>query len=167
MTIRDRQNKNRGFSLIESLIYIAILAIMTTLIVNMLIVTVRSYNNLKISRNINNSMIMSLERITRSIKSADNVLVLESTFDTHPGVLTLQAGATTTEFYLSGGTLRVKENTIDTGSLTQQNLSVDSLVFTLFDNGTSKGVRINMTVSIIYKDTVRTKDFYSFAVLRN
>lgn len=165
--IKMRQNKRSGFSLIESIIYLAILSTMVVVVVNVLLITAKSYGNLKTSRNINNSVITSFERMTRDIKSADDIVVVESVFDTHPGKLTIQSGATTTEFYLSNGILRVKENTVDTGPLTQQESSIDNLVFKLLDNGTSKAVRIEMTMSIIYKNITKTKKFYTTAVLRN
>lgn len=165
--IKIQQNRKSGFSLIESLIYITILSVMAVVVVNALVITAKSYSNLKTSRNINNSVVTSLERMTRAIKSADDVVVIESVFDTHPGKLVLQSSATTTEFYLSSGTLRVKENTVDIGPLTQQELSIDNLVFRLLDNGTTKAVRIEMTMSIVYKNTTKTKKFYTTAVLRN
>jgi type II secretory pathway pseudopilin PulG len=165
--IKKYQNKKQGFSLLESLIYIAILSTMTVLVVNVLLITSRSYNSLKISRNINNSIITSMERMTRDIKSASDIVTAESTFDTDSGRLTVQSSATITEFYLSDGVLRVKENNIDIGPLTQQVSLIDSLTFRLFDSGTTKGVRIEMTMSVDYKNITKTKKFYSFAVLRN
>lgn len=162
-----RQNRKLGFSLIESLIYTAILSVMAAVVVNVLLITTKSYNNLRTSRNINNSIITSFERMTRDIKSANNIVIAESTFDTHPGRLTIESSATTTEFYLSGGTLRVKENTIDAGPLIQQESSIDNLVFRLLDNGTSKAVRIEITMSIVYKGKTKIKKFYTTAVLRN
>lgn len=151
----------------ELLIYITILSTMTVLVVNVLLITARSYNGLKISRNINNSAITALERMTRDIKSASDVVAVQSIFDVHPGRLTVQSSATTTEFYLSSGVLRVKENDVDIGPLTHQVSSIDSLIFKLFDNGTTKGVRIEMTMSVEYKNITKTKKFYSFVVLRN
>ena len=130
-------------------------------------ITAKSYNNLKIARNINNSIVTSLERMTRDIKMANDVVSLQSVFDIHPGKLVLQSTATTTEFYLSNGILRVKENTVDAGPLIQQESSIDNLVFRLLDNGTSKAVRIEMTMSITYKEIAKTKKFYSTVVLRN
>jgi type II secretory pathway component PulJ len=165
--IKIQQNKKLGFSLIESLIYIAILSVMAVVVVNALVIASKSYSNLKTSRNINNSVITSLERMTRAIKSADDIVGVESVFDTHPGKLVLQSNATTTEFYLSNGILRIKENTVDIGPLIQKESYIDNLVFRLFDNGISKAIRIEMTISIVYKNIIKTKKFYSTAVLRN
>lgn len=140
---------------------------MVVVVVNVLLITAKSYGNLKTSRNINNSIITSFERMTRDIKSAEDIIIAESVFNTHPGKLILQSSATTTEFYLSNGILRVKEDGVDTGPLSQQESSIDSLIFKLLDNGTSKAVRIEMIMSITYKNITKTKKFYTTAVLRN
>lgn len=165
--IKTFQKRKSGFSLIESLIYITILSIMAVLVISIILVIAKSYNNLNTTKSINNSAIVSFERITRDIKLANDVLVINSVFDTHPGKLVLQAGATTTEFYLNQGVLRVKENMTDTGPLTQQKSFIDNLVFRLFDNGVTKAVRIEMTISVAYKGATTTKSFYTTSTLRN
>ncbi|MFQ5661945.1 MAG: prepilin-type N-terminal cleavage/methylation domain-containing protein [Candidatus Paceibacteria bacterium] len=160
-------NKKAGFSLIESLIYIAIIAAMAALVVNVLLVTTKSYNSLRISRDINNSALTTIERITREVKAAEGINIAESVFDVHPGRLIVTTSATTTEFYLDSSTLKIKENNVDMGALVQQGSSVDNLVFRMLDNSTTKGIRIEMTISNTRGSLTKTKNFYSFAVLRN
>lgn len=162
-----KHKRKKGFSLIETLVYIAIVVSMTVLVVSIFISTAKAINVLTISRNINNSALSSMERLTRDIKEASDIIVASSTLNVHPGVLALQKSATTTEFYLVGDVLFVKENNIEIGPLTQQGASITNLVFNMLDNGTTKGVKIEMTISDSYKDIVKTKTFYSFAVLRN
>ena len=160
-------NKKAGFSLIESLIYIAIIAVMAVLVVNVLLMTTKSYNSLKISRDINNSALTTLERITREIKTASDIDIAQSTFYVHPGKLTVSTSSAITEFYLGNNILKIRENSVDMGSLIQQGSSVDNLVFRMLDNGTTKGIRIEMTISNTRGNLTKTKKFYSFAVLRN
>lgn len=164
---RQYSNIQRGFSLLEMLIYISILTITAVIVVDILLSTAKSYNSFKISRSINSTVSTSLERMTREIRAADDVLLIGSTFDTHPGRLTLQIASTTSEFYLDGNVLKIKEGGIDAGSLTSSKLSVDNLVFRLLDNGVSKAVRIEMTLLGTERNITKAKTFYSFAVLRN
>lgn len=159
--------KIKGFSLLESLVYIAILSVMTVLIINVLVTTARSYSTLKLARSINNSAITSLERMNREIKSANDVSVGESTFNTHPGKLKINIGSETREFYIDNGVLKIKEDGVDKGALTRDGISVDNLVFRNLNNGGVKAIRIEMTLSGAYRNTTNTKKFYSFAVLRN
>ncbi len=165
--MKYQQNKTNGFSLLESIVYIAILSVMTVMIINVLTSTANSYSTLRLARGLNNSAITSLERMTREIKSADDISVANSTFDTNPGRLTVNIGTTTREFYIDSSVLKIKENDVDKGALTRDGVSVDNLVFRNLNNGTSKAVRIEMTLSGIYKNATTTKTFYSFAVLRN
>lgn len=165
--IKTFQKRKSGFSLIESLIYITILSVTAVLVISIILVIAKSYNNLNTLKSINNSAIVSFERITRDIKTANDVLVIDSIFNTHPGKLVLQVGATTTEFYLNQGILRVKENTVDTGPLTQQKSFIDNLVFRLFDNSNTKAIGIEMTVSTVDKGATTTKSFYTTSTLRN
>jgi type II secretory pathway pseudopilin PulG len=165
--MRYQNHKTKGFSLLESLVYIAILSVMTVMIINILVSTAHSYNMLRLARSINNSAITSLERMTREIKSADDISTADSTFDTNPGVLTINIGTETREFYIDAGVLKIKEDDVDTGALTRDDVSVDSLVFRSLNNGTSKGVRIEMTLLGTHRNSTTTKEFYSFVVLRN
>lgn len=165
--IKTLYSKKTGFSLIESLIYIAIITIMAVLVVNILLSSAKSYNNLRISRNINNSALTSLERMMREIKASDDIDTSNSVFDVSPGKLIIKNATTTLEFYLDGNVLRIKENGINAGALTHNEVSVDNLVFFATDNGTSKGVKIEITLSSSYQNFSKTKKFYSFGVLRN
>lgn len=160
-------NKIKGFSLVESLVYIAILAVMTVVVISILSSTARSYNTFRLTRSINSSAITSLERMTREIKSADSISVGESTFGSHPGKLKINIGSATREFYIDSGSLKIKEDGSDKGALTRDNVFVDNLVFRSIDNGTSNAIRIEMTLSAEHNNSTTTKKFYSLAVLRN
>ncbi|MEK7589965.1 MAG: prepilin-type N-terminal cleavage/methylation domain-containing protein [Patescibacteria group bacterium] len=165
--MKYKKHKTKGFSLLESLVYMAILSLMTVIIINILVSTAKAYNILRLARSINNSAITSLERMTREIKSADNISMADSTFGTHPGKLKINISADTKEFYIDNGTLKIKETGVDKGALTLDGVSVDNLVFRNLDNGTSKAVRIEMTLSGTHRNITNTKKFYSFVVLRN
>jgi hypothetical protein len=122
---------------------------------------------LRLTRSINSSAISSLERMTREIKSADDISVAGSVFDTHPGKLVINIGSTTREFYIDTGVLKIKEDDVDKGAITRDGITVDSMVLKNLDNGTSKAIRIEMTLLGTHRNSTITKKFYSFAVLRN
>ena len=93
------------------IIYISILSLFTFVIVNTLISFGSTYREVRINRAIDNSAVTSLERMTRDIRSAKNITVAQSIFNTNPGVLTLYTTdtvtSTTTRFYTSNGKLLV------------------------------------------------------------
>ena len=88
-------------------------------------------------------------------------------FDTSPGRLTIVGPATTTEFYIAGDTLYVRENGAEAGALTRPGVSVDTLVFRQLDSGISSGIRIELTLSSVTGTTTKTEQFSVFSVLRN
>ena len=55
--MKYQQNKTNGFSLLESIVYIAILSVMTVMIINVLTSTANSYSTLRLARGLNNSAI--------------------------------------------------------------------------------------------------------------
>ena len=60
----------------------------------------------------------------------------------------------------------LRQDSVDVGSLTRSDVTVTNLVFRLSDNGTSKAVKIEMTLESIVASTTKIKNFYGSAVLR-
>src|SRR3989344_2406588 len=120
MAIKMSGNFRKGFSLVEMLIYIAILALMLSVIMNIIVSTVRSERVIKVLRNVEDSAILSLERIVRETRQAESVNLVSSDLGSNPGklVLTDALGSPRAEFYLSSGRLFLKENGVDVGALT-------------------------------------------------
>lgn len=164
--MRTLVRTTKGFSLLEMLVYVTILSITAVVVVNTLLVLANSYGTLRVSQRINSSAMAALERMSRDIRSGESVDTLNSTFDVHPGRLTLQAGATTTEFYLDGDVLKVRENGVDVGSLTTKDTTVSSLIFRYVFIGASKAIRVELTLTDSRKEISKTENFYSFVVLR-
>jgi len=164
-------HKNKGFSLLEMLVYISILVLLLGVIMNITVSIVRSHRAIKASRSIENSAIISLERITREVRGTNTVNIASSIFDTSPGKLVLNStddggNPRTVEFYLASGTLFLKENGVDVGPLSQSDAEVESLTFRLFSNVEFVGVRVEMTIESGTSTYYRSGSFYSSANIR-
>jgi len=157
----------QGMTMVETLVYVAVLVVLLLAITGMLFSMTRSYAAFVGARNLNASASIALERMTREIRAANSITAGSSVFDTSPGRLTIVGPATTTEFYIAGDTLYVRENGVDSGALTRSGVSVDSLVFRQLDSGISSGVRIELTLSAVTGTTTKTEQFSAFSVLRN
>src|SRR3989344_9123849 len=164
---------NHGYTLIEAIIYIAILAVLAVTFVSLLFTMVRAYTEFQLERSLISSASLALERLVRETRQAKNVDPT-SALDSHPGRLLLNttddAGVPTTrDFYLSLGTLMVREG-IGIGSVTASttaaNVSVDNLVFRQINTVNSQAVKIEMTLTAKRGTATRTQKFYSTAVLR-
>ena len=127
--------KSRGFTLLEALIYVAIIALLTVVVVNTAMVMTVTSAKARLKQNILGEGGVSLERLVREIRLADSVDVLGSTLGAHPGVLKMNTivGASdetpiTREFYLTGSTLVMKEGSADAVPFTE-NINITVLCF--------------------------------------
>ncbi len=162
MAINIRNNK--GFSLVEMLIYVTLLATILLLVINTVLSFSSSYRQLAALRAAEHSGIDAMERITRDIRQA-------SSADTSiAGALTLVATSnsvsTTTRFYVQNNVLNVDINGTYYGPLTTSNASVTNITFTLLTNSTSKAVKVDMTVQGISGTVTKTKTYHSTIVLK-
>lgn len=166
-----KYSTHRGFTLIEMLVYVAILAIMTVAVITVTLSQSQAYADFKVARNVYTSASASLERMVREIRVADNIIIGSSSLDSHPGILTLQktgaAGIETVQFYLVGGVLKVQENSSPEGALTRKEVVVTNLVFKQIISTASEGVRIEMTLSSIQGNSSKTEQFSTFVIMRN
>ena len=133
--------------------------------------TTRSFAEFRITRDINNSAVTVVERFVRDIREAYNVDFVESDLNSHPGRLTLKItddlGAdTTVEFYVDSGRIRVKEDGVDIGYLSSQNVTIDLLVFDFVSNPNTSAVTARLQISSSRGDLEKQKTFYSTTILR-
>jgi len=167
-TLHNKQripHSNRGFSLLEMVVYVAILSAIAVIVVTIVLSFSASWNSLRISRDINASAMSSFERIGRDLRAALDVNTAGSVLNAHPGALTL-SDTLQTEFFLDGGVLRVRENSVDTGALTKESVTVTNLVFRFVTSGSHRGVRIEMTLEGVRGAITKTESFVTFIALR-
>jgi type II secretory pathway pseudopilin PulG len=161
----------RGYSLVESVIYIGILAAMMGVVFHMLVGIAHSREKVNAAQRVTASAITSLDRLTRELKSARRINTASSTLGVHPGKLVLESNfddgtARVVEFSLVSGVLYLKENGIDQGPLTQNNARVTTLIFTRSSISTNESVRVEIRLESGTSTTYKSERFYTTAVLR-
>ena len=163
---------NRGFSLIEMLVYVAIIAIMTISIVGILLALSDVYSRLAVVSRANSSGAAALDRIVREIRGAESIDIVTSQFATSSGVLVLNTrtsggSPTTVSFFVDeNGILQVEEGGAAAGRLTVAGVSVPELRFTRISGARSEMVVAELTLYVAYRRATTTKTFESGAVLR-
>ena len=162
---------NRGLTLIEMLIYVAITALLMTTIVSALVHLTDSHRLLVLNRVIQDSGTVSLERITREIRAASSVDIGASVLNQNPGALELlsvsESGSTRrVRFTLQNGILYVTENGVLQGPLSPASASTTSLVFRRITTANSEAVKIEIVVSATSSRFSKTIPFYNTTVLR-
>lgn len=164
------QNARKGFSLIEVVVYIAVLAGISTIAVGSLLRVNAALAQVRAIRSLNGAGTSALERLIRVTRDAKSVNEGSSTFDVSPGALSLtgsESPAVTYGFSVSGGGLL-----LDTGAtqtvLTPPNVAVTNLVFRSITNGTvSRAVKIELSLAVSSHRATTTQNYYSTVILRN
>lgn len=170
---KNNPNKliKRGFTLVEMVIYVTLVALVLSIAIGAFVTAARSYRTLKSDQTLANASLVSLERLVRELRGAVSVDGSLSVLGAHPGRLTLNTLnddglPVTTEFYLVGQTLHLRLDGVEQGALTPASVRVTNLVFRLLDNGQSKAVKIELTLEAGEGASLLVRRFYSTVVLR-
>jgi Tfp pilus assembly protein FimT len=168
----NKNSRKTGVSIVEMLVYVALLTSVTTLVVNGLVTMSRSYTDVRLSKNITTSATTALSRMVYEIRQAQSVDATQSTFATSPGQLTLNTTPasgvpTTVKFYVQNSILRVMTGGIDEGPITLSGVTVSNLTFTRVQNSISQAIKIGLTLQTTIGSKTKTETFYTTAVLRN
>lgn len=167
-------NKNRGFSLAESLVYMALLVFLLVGIINAIVMLTSMYRNVRTARAIESSAISLMDRIVREVRNADSVNSAQTSWNISSGSLGLnstdQSGTPTTiRFYIATSTSRamIEENGASLGPITDGNVIVTNLIFRSYATTTSSAVKIEMTITSASTSPIFiSRNFYGTAVLR-
>ena len=166
--INSYSKKQKGFTLVEAIIYVALFVMLSTLLVDSLFIISRAYNDSRINRNLLNSAHVSVERMTREIRGANSWVSGDSSvFGFNPGKLTIKFADTTTEtFELSGGVILFTDKTGVTSNLTANNVNVDSLIFQNISTLNGSAVKFDMTLTSLGFSPSKTISISDTVVLR-
>lgn len=159
-------NKQKGFSLLEMVFYIAIFAVFSLVIIDTMILMTKSFRESQIQSDlVQSSQIM--ERITREIRKGNAV----SSISSNTLVLGLEDDPSTavsdsSQFVLSGTDLLFSQNGTLVGNLNSANILINNISFTQINTAKSVAVKVILSVSSAKDTQNRIYDFYGTAVLR-
>lgn len=158
--IKNRNNKyslkNKGFTLIEIVIYVGILSLILLLIGSVILYFTQSNSQAKGDREVLESARRALEEITYEINAAKGIYTPTTTANQLSLETSkyLPTGETTTyiDFFLCGLRICLKKESQNPTYLTQDTVQVSNLTFNQISTNDSTSIRINLTVT--YKDTI-------------
>ena len=164
------QNKN-GFSIIEIMVYLAIFTALSVLVINSFIVILSSFNTTNMNRKLLESGTVSMERISREIRQAKNIDIVNSILDTSPGTLQLNStdsggNSMIIKLINENGSLNLYKNNTLQGNLLGANLSITNLIFRRIATTQSEAVKIEMTLRYSLGHKTKSENFYDTVVLR-
>lgn len=171
MLFSQNNRRPKGFSLLEVVVYVSLFSTLSVITMGSFFAMIKAFNELRISRDINDSSVTIMERLTRDIKSATAIDYGNSTFAATPGRLTLSTRnasgtAVTVEYYVATSTLRIKENGVDAGSLMSAKTKVSGLVFRQINVGNTVGVKTELHLTSQRGAVSDVDHFYNTSILR-
>lgn len=163
-------NTRSGFTIFEMVLYVGLFSLVSLIAMNSLFQTLKAFNALRISRDINDSSVKIMERLTRDIKGA-TAIDAGSVYGTSPGylkltVLSASGTAMTVEYVMVGNQLHVKENGTDRGALMSQKTEVDALVFRYINTGVSTAIKTELHLSSTRGSVTGVEHFYNTSLVR-
>lgn len=158
------QHKNwcRGFTLVEVLVYIAVLLTVAFGAIGLLLSLDSLFARFKAEQKINRSATIAIERMLHDIRDAESVSAFSYT---HPGSLTLAIDGDMYQYATSGDALHITVNGTDTGPLTESGVKVSQFQAYSYSN-VSEFTRIALTLSTTVGDVTVSETYNVGAVLR-
>ena len=149
--------KKSGYSLLETLIYMALIGVMLAISSSAIISTYRTFNLLRVDRKISINGDAVLEMIIRDTRSS-------ATATTNQGSNTLTIGAIT--YAVSGSQMTRQDGVSAAQAITGTDVRVTSLNFYKDTSPNSDIISVRMTIESGQGQYVKSKQYYGSAVLR-
>ena len=171
----SNQKKNKGFSLIEVIVYFSILTVISVLVVGNIFSLFKSYNTVRANQEIEYNAINILDKLTRDTRDAAFVNTSDSSFSVAQGAVSLNIASTTdstasntAKFYLTGGKLKYKKDGVDFGNLSTNNVTVSNFKIYYISATSTEAIKVELGIDITphLNSTTITKNFYTTIQLR-
>jgi type II secretory pathway pseudopilin PulG len=164
--MKTRLQKQKGYTLIEIIVYLAIFTATSILVINSFVLVISSFNMTRINRDILEAGSNVMERISREIRQATAVDIAGSTFGTSPGVLSLTTGSTIDNFMVSSGSVAFYKSGSIVDSLFGTNITVTSLIFRHIVTAEGEAVKIELTLQDTRGAVSKSVNFYNTIIVR-
>lgn len=161
------KKNNSGFTLVEMIIYLALMTIITITMVQSLVVVLKSNRDSFADLNLRNSGYSAMEGILREIYSSDSITTTTNVLQMNQGTTivkfaTSSSASASTTLYLYQGV----GTPVSVGPLTSKGVNVKNLIFTKINTGNSLAVRIQMKLETTVNGITKSAWFYSTGILR-
>ncbi len=169
------KKNNTGFSLVEIIIYFALLAIISTVVIGSIISLFKNYNVVRANQDIEYNAITILDKLTRDVRDARSVNVSDSSFSVAEGAVSLNIGSSTNDtasstvkFYLNANKVKYMKDGADLGNLSTNNVTVSNFKIYYITASSSEAIKVelNLEVTPHLNSAVISKNFYTTIQLR-
>ena len=153
--LRTLRYSGAGFTLIEMIVYIALITIVITITTPFIFRVINSYARIKANQVAMSDAKLAMDYITREVQSAKEAYTSTSIFDSNPGQLSLVTRIDTPtdetetyiDFYMDAGRLYIKREGQDTFAVTSDRTTLSNLTFKhLNPSDYSGSIQVQLTV---------------------
>ena len=172
--LNKKTNNTKGLSLVETIIYIALMTVLLFSLIALISSASKTYLNLRSARNIERSAINIMNNVNYYTEGASIIDVSNTAFDNATGSISLvtyvgNAVATTTKIYLSNNQVVLSQNDVVIGplNLNLSDVRVTKLFFRNMSTSTFDGFKMEMTIDNgTSSEQYISENFYNSYVLR-
>ncbi len=149
------KNKESGFTLIEMIVYVALVGIISVVLFGVTFFVIRANNKIIALSKVSSNAHSVMERMTYEIANSKYIYLPTSNFSSSDAQLSLvtEVGASSNEditfvdFYVENGTLFLKEEILDDPvALTSSDVLVSGMKFSYYKNDLRESVTVDMII---------------------
>ncbi len=158
----------QGFSIIETVVYLALLIIVSVLVIQNIILLFKNYNIVKTNQEIEYNAINIIDKISRDIKDSKNVIVNESVFSIPQGSLSLNTASGSIKYYFEDNKIKYMKDGNYFSNLSTKNIFVDNFKFYYINATNTEAIRLELGLrskAHLDNDFIN-KNFYTTIQLR-
>ena len=174
-TINNTSRHIKGFSILEIIIYLALLCIVSVLITSNIISLFKNYNIVKTNQEMEYNAISILDKLTKDTHDAKNIILGQSYFSTTSGAIAFNISSSTDDnasntvrFYLDNGKIKYDKDGNYIGNLSTNNVNVSKFNIYYINSTTSEAVKVELGLDTSPHLNLKTysKNFYTTIQLR-
>ncbi|HEY9583339.1 MAG TPA: prepilin-type N-terminal cleavage/methylation domain-containing protein [Candidatus Paceibacterota bacterium] len=154
------KNKQKGFTLVETLIYIAGLVVLLAVITWLIYMVYGWYRNAIVIPRTDRAGMSVTDQIVREIWKGQTALL-------NNGTISITGVSETDVITLNNGRVTLSKNGGAAEYLTGQGVDVTRLYFKKIDTPISSAVRFEMDITYVIKNASSTKTYTGLAILKN
>lgn len=150
-------NKQKGTSLLELIIYIAILSVVATVMINIFMVTMRSRDTANVRFEVAQNLRFATEQIRQAVFGA-SAISASGTCPLNILNATSSVGSATSSFYVNVGVLKFS-NTSGTSDITTDKViatTTAGCLFTIIDNPSPSPDSLRVDIKMVYNSQGRS-----------
>jgi type II secretory pathway pseudopilin PulG len=172
---KQKNNFNKGFSIMEIIIYFALLAVISTLVTTNIIALFKNYNIVRSNQEIEYNAINIIDKLTRDTRDAQSINISDSSFSVAQGSVSLRIASSTNQtssssvrFYLNNNKVKYMKDGVDFGNISTNDVNVSNFRIFYINSSSTEAIKVELTLDTIphLNSTSIYKNFYTTIQLR-